>query len=179
MPDPLENISLIKGLDQLTPGRLPQPVFEAVARLVVTPTFVVVPVFRQKGKTRVILTRRDVNDTQYAGMLHPPGKILLASDKDLQAVFARLVLSELTNMEIHSAPVFVENFFDEITRGHEISMVHYLEVGVSKYNGLSYDPNDLPTDVIPNDIPRILSAVSAFDDISENETSNANHLTPK
>lgn len=154
---------LVRYLETLTPGRLPEPIFEAVARLVVTPTFVVVPLFRRSNSTRVVLTRRDMGDTQYAGMLHPPGKILLATDKDLEAVFARLAATELRDFDIRSAPIFVMHFFDQITRGHEISMVHYLEVEDPTEDVLSYDPFALPDDVIQNDIPRVIAAVEAFD----------------
>lgn len=162
MPDPTRNTELVRQLDKLTPGHLPQTVFEAVARLVVTPTFVVVPLFRRGNSTRVVLTRRDKGDTQYAGMLHPPGKILLASDEDLEAVFARLAATELHDLDIRSGPVFVKHFFDQITRGHEISMVHYLEISDPANNVPSYDPSALPVDVIQTDVPRIVAAVEAF-----------------
>ncbi|MDA8746666.1 hypothetical protein N9M66_00465 [Litoreibacter sp.] len=166
MPDSSQNSELVRHLDVLVPGRLPEAVFEAVARFVVTPTFVLVPLFRCHDSTRVILTRRDAGDSQYAGMLHPPGKILLATDKDLEAVFARLVSTELRGLHIGSAPVFVTHFFDEITRGHEISMVHYLEVDDPNEKVQSYDPFALPKDVIQTDIPRIIAAVEAFDQMS-------------
>ena len=129
----------------------------------VTPTFVVVPLFRRDHGIRVVLTRRDVDDTQYGGMLHPPGKVLLATDKDLEAVFARLVSTELRDFDIGSAPVFVGHFFEQITRGHEISMVHYLEMDDPTEGVLSFDPFALPEDVIQTDIPRIVAAVEAFE----------------
>lgn len=95
-------------------------------------------------------------------MLHPPGKILLSTDKSLEAVFARLVETELSAFDIRSSPVFVKHFFDRITRGQEISMVHYLEVTDPTDNVLSFDPSALPEDVIHTDVPRIIAAVEAF-----------------
>ncbi|MEP4768003.1 MAG: hypothetical protein ABJY83_08860 [Roseibium sp.] len=160
------NSDLVMQLGELTPGYLPENVFEAVARLVVTPTFVVIPLFRRGNSTRVVLTRRDVGDTQYAGMLHAPGKILLATDKGLDAVFARLVKTELCGFDIRSAPIFVKHFFDLITRGQEISIVHYLEVADPMEKMLSYDPFALPEDVIQSDVPRIIAAAKAFDQVS-------------
>lgn len=158
-----QDTDLIRALNLHMPGQLPEAVFEAVARLVVTPTFVVVPLFKRAGRTRVVLTRRAADDSQYAGMLHPPGKILLATDTDLDAVFDRLVSTELNGLTFRSQPVFVAHFFDQITRGQEISMVHYLELDDPCEDVLSYDPFALPDDVIKTDIPRIAAAVSAFE----------------
>lgn len=154
--------NLAKKLDELTPGHLPEAVFEAIAKLVVIPTYVVVPLFRRGQCTRVALTRRAVDEKHYAGMLHPPGKILLSTDSDLETVFARLKATELKDFDILSKPVFVTHFFEKITRGREISMVHYLEVGDPKSDMPNYDPVDLPKDVIKSDIPRIIAAVQAF-----------------
>ena len=167
MPEVSPYSELVGQLDVLTPGRLPEAGFEATAKLLVTPTFVVVPVFRCDSGTRVILTRREMGDSQYPGMLHPPGKILLATDKDLDAVFARLVATELTDLPIRAAPVFVAHFFDQITRGREIALVHYLEVYGSDHKAISYNPLALPQDVVDTDVPRIIAAVAAFEQSCE------------
>jgi len=115
-------------LNELEPGLLPQDVFEAIARLVVVPTFVIIPLFRRDGETRVLLTRRDDGDTHYAGLLHPAGKIMLATDENLAAIFERLIKSELPDISPVSPPVFVAQFFETITRGKEIALVHFLEI---------------------------------------------------
>ncbi|MDJ0637311.1 MAG: hypothetical protein QNJ20_00640 [Paracoccaceae bacterium] len=166
MPDSFQNSELVKQLDKLARGRLPEPVFEAIARLVATPTFVVIPVFRRADRTRIVLTRRAADDSQYAGMLHAPGKILLATDNDLDAVYARLVATELSEITIRSAPVFVAHFFEQITRGREISLVHYLEVDDPAESVLSFDPSALPKDVVQTDVARIIAAVEAYDQAS-------------
>lgn len=164
------NSSVLKFLNDLTPGLLPSDVFEAIARLVVVPTFVVVPLFIRNGKTRVLLTRRAADDIHYAGQLHPPGKVLLASDKDLGAVFVRLMKSELANISTTSRPVFVGHFFEDISRGKEIALVHYLEIDDPHGDIEIFDCDALPTDLIVTDRPRVESAVTAFDTIITGQT---------
>ncbi len=158
----IENINIVGLLNQLAPGTIPSSVFEAIARLVVVPTVVIVPVFRRKRIIRVFLTRRDMKDIHYAGLLHPPGKIMLATDKDLDAVFQRLLRSELPGVTPLSSPVFVGHFFDDISRGKEISMVYFLEISDPGHEKETYEINDLPHDVISTDIPRIVCAGEAF-----------------
>lgn len=154
---------LVRLLGRLEPGHLPKDIFEAVARLVVTPTFVVIPLFRRDNHTRVLLTRRDDDCNHYAGLLHAPGKIMLASDESLEAVFKRLVLSELGNLKTISSPTFVASFFDQIMRGREISLVHYSEIDDPGDSVATYDCSSLPTDVISTEVPRIICAVEAFE----------------
>lgn len=154
---------IIENLSELKPGFLPQEVFEAIARLVVVPTFVIIPLFRRDGKTRVLLTRRDDDDTHYANLLHPAGKIMLATDKSLTTIFERLMKSELPDIIPVSPPVFVAPFFETITRGKEIALVHFLEIVDPKEGAETYDTANLPSDVISTDLPRIESAVTAFE----------------
>ena len=154
---------IVENLNGLEPGLLPQDVFEAIARLVVVPTFVIIPLFRRDGKTRVLLTRREPDDTHYAGLLHPAGKIMLATDKSLTTIFERLMKSELPEVTPVSAPVFVEQFFETITRGKEIAMVHFLEIVDPKSGAETYDTANLPSDVISTDLPRIERAVTAYE----------------
>lgn len=166
MPAVSPHSELVVQLEDLAAGRLPEPVFEAIAKLVVTPTFVVIPVFRRADRTRIVLTRRAGDDTQYAGMLHPPGKILLATDDDLNAVLTRLISTEMPEIVALSKPVFVAHFFEQITRGREVSLVHYLEVDDPEENMSSFDPFELPDDVIQTDVARIIAAVEAYDQAS-------------
>ena len=150
-------------LNELEPGLLPQDVFEAIARLVVVPTFVIIPLFRRDGETRVLLTRRDDGDTHYAGLLHPAGKIMLATDESLTAIFERLIKSELPDISPVSPPVFVAQFFETITRGKEIALVHFLEIIDPKSGAETFDAANLPSDVISTDLHRIERAVTAFE----------------
>ncbi|NIZ61746.1 hypothetical protein DL239_12270 [Sedimentitalea sp. CY04] len=154
---------LVDQLRQITPGFLPSDVFDAVARLVVTPTVVFIPLFQRENQTRVVLTRREPDDIHYAGLLHPPGKIMLATDENLDTIFKRLIETELTDLKTYSSPVFVAPFFEQILRGREISLVYYSEIADPGDVMASYDCWDLPADVIATDIPRIESAARAFE----------------
>lgn len=158
--------TLATELGGLEPGHLPKVLFEAVARLVVTPTFVVIPLFRRDNSTRVLLTRRDDDDTHYAGLLHPPGKIMLASDKSLEEVFKRLVASELSNLKAVSSPTLVAPFFDQIMRGRELTLVYYSTIADPGNSVATYDCSALPTDVISTDVPRIMRAAEVFERFS-------------
>ncbi len=154
---------IVKNLSRLEPGHLPQDVFEAIARLVVVPTFVIIPLFRRDGKTRVLLTRRDDDDTHYATLLHPPGKIMLATDESLGGIFKRLMKSELPDITPASPPVYIGQFFETITRGKEIALVHFLEIVDPKAGAQTFEAANLPSDVISTDVPRIDRAVTAFE----------------
>lgn len=157
------HLSLVNQLGQITPGFLPSDVFDAVARLVVTPTVVLIPLFRRDNLTRVVLTRREPDDSHYAGLLHPPGKIMLATDENLDAIFKRLLETELSDLRAYAPPVFVAPFFEQILRGREISLVYYSEIADPGDAMASYECWDLPADVIATDIPRIESAAKAFE----------------
>ncbi|MDJ0821615.1 MAG: hypothetical protein QNJ09_07380 [Paracoccaceae bacterium] len=163
---------LADQLDQLPPGHLPQRLFEAVARLVVTPTLVVVPLFRRDGLTRVILTRRAADDRHYAGLLHPPGTVLLSTDESLAAAVARLFAAELPGLTRTTPPVLVTPVFDQIARGRELSLVHYAEVCDPGDAWPSYDACALPGDVIPTDVPRIELARIAYESRRLNPSSS-------
>ncbi len=160
--DPVDIPSVAAQLDRLAPGHLPQRMFEAVARLVVTPTLVAVPVFRRAGRTRVVLTRRAADDRHYAGLLHPPGTVLLATDQSLDAAFDRLFDAELAGLGRASAPVLVAPVFDRIARGQELALVHYVEVHDPAGQWPCFAAEALPDDVIATDVPRIQSACAAY-----------------
>jgi len=162
-PDPVDPCAIAAQLHRLPPGHLPKPLFEAVARLVVTSTLVVVPLFRRDGQTRVVLTRRASDDPHYAGLLHPPGTVLLATDESLDAAFARLLATELSGLACASRPVFATPVFDQIARGRELSLVHYVEVRDSDAAWPSYNGHALPGDVIATDVARIHNACAAFE----------------
>lgn len=167
LTDLYDTSNLATELNNLEPGHLPKALFEAFARLVVTPTFVVIPLFRRNNCTRVFLTRRDDDDAHYAGLLHPPGKIMLASDESLKAVFKRLVSSELGILKQVSSPIFVAPFFEQIKRGREISLVHYSTITDPGDEVATFNCSALPVDVISTDVPRIMAAVEAFERLGE------------
>lgn len=145
---------VVEGLNSLSPGFLPKDIFEAIARLVVTPTFVVIPFIRTKEGVKVCLKRRDNKVSGDIGLLHPTGTIILATDKTLEDTYERLVDDELSDVEIIGKPVLCEIIFAEILRGKEITLLHYVEIDSASPEDL-YDPENLPDDVVETDLPRI------------------------
>ena len=161
MPKHTDMQHLVDGLNAQEPGYQPVALFNAIARLVVTPTFVVIPFFKRKGITRCVLTRRADDDPHYPGMLHPPGKIILSTDRDLDAVCARLLQTELPELRPTAKPKFVAPVFEQIHRGKEISLIHFLAISDPAEAMSSFDALNLPDDVIATDIPRIQLAYQA------------------
>ena len=149
-------------LERLQPGYLPQTIFHAIARLVVTPTFVVIPLFHHGKKILVHLTRRDSDDPHYANLLHPPGTVLRATDESLSAAYERLAQTELRGMRLIGSPVFVDIFYEQIKRGREISLVHWIALEFEDDREGFYDCAALPADIVPTDITRIEKAVHHF-----------------
>jgi hypothetical protein len=165
--DPLggsaEHRELCRLLHRLAPGVLPHEVFHAIARVIVTVTFVVVPLLRRGTQTLVLLHERDADDPCYPSMLNIPGTVIRPGDEDLSAAYERLVAKEMAGVVIRSGPVFVNNVYAHIARGQELSLVHWveLEAGITSEN--LYDVESLPEHVVPTDRPRISMAAAHFD----------------
>lgn len=153
---------LCRQLNQLTPGFLPRSVFHSIARIMVTTTFVVVPLLRRDDRTLVLLDRRSADDLYYPSMLNIPGTVVRASDENMAAVFKRLVALEMSDAVIRQGPVFVGNVFDQIVRGKEISLIHWVELEDSPELESLFDVEVLPADVVPTDRARIDMAVDHF-----------------
>lgn len=164
----LDTNELARGLNKLKPGLLPKEVFYSIARLVVTPTYVVVAIYVDKDATYIHLTRRPPEDPDFPGMLHPIGKIILASDVSLKETFERLWSKEIHSASIKEGPVFVSNVFDKIPRGKEVSLIHWVLLSEKPAIGELYNIDLLPENEIPaTDVNRIRMALEHF---SKNRT---------
>lgn len=153
---------LCERLNSIEPGYLPPPVFRAFARLVVLPTFVVVPLRRIGDKVFVLLTAREASDPDFAGLLQTQGTVIRPTDESLDAAYDRLVRAELPGVSLTGRPVFVYTAFDRLPRGREISLVHWVEVD-GAYSGSSlFDVDALPDDIIATELPRIRQAAQHF-----------------
>lgn len=158
-----DELAAIPGLlAKLRPGFLPPTVFDSIARLIVTPTFVVVPLLCCGDKTLVHLPRRETNDRHYANLLNLPGTVILASDNNLADTFRRLAQTEMPGLGFHGAPVFVDIFYQQIARGREISLVHWVALAADTDRESLYDTTALPTDLVATDITRLDKAVHHF-----------------
>lgn len=98
-------------LDRLTPGFLPPDVFRSVARLMVTATFVVVPLVVREERLWVRLHAREANDQFYPGMLNTPGTVIRSSDESLLSTSRRLLETELIGVVVKHGPVFVDHAY--------------------------------------------------------------------
>src|SRR4051794_11974822 len=105
---------LCRSLAELSPGVLPRDVFHAIARLMVTTTFVVVPLIERQGRVMALLHERGADDVSYPSMLNTPGTVIRATDDTLDATYKRLVSTELPDVPITAGPVFVGNVYDYI-----------------------------------------------------------------
>jgi hypothetical protein len=153
---------LCRLLGQLTPGLLPRDVFQAIARLMVTTTFVVVPLAQRQGRTYVLLHRRAPDDLSYPAMLDTPGTVIRATDETLSAVYERLLGAELPALSIKQGPVFVSYVYDLIVRGREVSLIHWIELGDEVERNDLFDVEDLPVDLVPTDRARVAIAADHF-----------------
>jgi hypothetical protein len=153
---------LCRLLEQLTPGLLPRDVFHAIARLMVTTTFVVVPLLHRQGQTHVLLHQRGSDDLYYPSMLDTPGTVIRATDEDLTSVYDRLLRAELPDVSVKQGPVFVGNVYDLIMRGREVSLIHWVELDEEAGLDNLFDVERLPADVVPTDRARIAMAANHF-----------------
>jgi hypothetical protein len=153
---------LCRLLGQLSPGLLPRDVFHAIARLMVTTTFVVVPLVQRQGQTYVRLHRRGPDDLYYPSMLNTPGTVIRARDETLSAVYDRLLHAEIPDVSIKQGPIFVSHVYDLIVRGREVSLIHWIELNDGVEPDSMFDVEELPADVVPTDRARIAMAADHF-----------------
>ncbi len=160
---PEEIQSVVAILGKLEPGLLPVDIFRSIARLMTTCTVVLIPFVKQAdGSEKVLLLRRDTADPFYPGLYHPPGTILRASDETIKDAVLRILAKELLNPTIAANPVFVGYVFDEIVRGKEVSLIHRIEIAENPEVGDLFAIDNLPKDIIENDIPRIRMAAEVL-----------------
>ncbi|MBF9234834.1 hypothetical protein [Microvirga alba] len=157
-----EHRELCRMLERLTPGLLPRDVFHAIARIMVTTTFVVVPLVQRDERTLVLLRARDGDDLSYPSMLNVPGTVIRASDANLHAAHVRLIATELADVPIKRDPVFVGNVYDLIARGREVSLIHWVELDNAIESAELCDSERLPDHIVPRDRHRIDMAVAHF-----------------
>jgi hypothetical protein len=158
----MDQSELCRLLDQLTPGFLQRDVFHSIARLMVTVTFVIVPLLKREGQVFALLHERDADDLYYPSKLNTPGTVIRASDESLSAVYERLIATELAGVLIKQGPVFVDNVYDLIVRGREISLIHWVELEDGSISGHLCDVSRLPNNIVPTDRPRIEMAATHF-----------------
>jgi len=157
-----EQDTLINLLNKFEPGPVPVDIFTAIAKIIVTPTYLAVPLYNDNNQLKVLLLDRDENDPYWPGQMALPGKIMLATDESLDDVYARLLKSELPNVKIKNGPIFCGHIFEEIIRGREVSLINYIEIAEVPTGYKMFDVNNLPNNIVKTEIHRVEMAVKKY-----------------
>lgn len=162
-----EQKQLIDLLNKLEPGFLPSKIFYALARVVVTATYLVVPLYFDK-KLYVHLIQREDNDPHWPSLLHVPGKIILPTDKSSDDVYSRLYQEEMKGLDILNGPIFCGYVFDKIPRGKEVSIINYVVLKSKPRFGELHKINNLPKNTISTEVKRIVMAAEKYLEVNRN-----------
>ena len=154
--------TLVNLLGKLEPGYLPTDIFYAVLRLVVTPTYLAVPLYDNGKKLQVQLIKRGMSDPHWAGLLHLPGTVIIATDKTIEDTYSRLIKNEISDSKIKIGPIYAGYVFDTIPRGREVSIINYVLLEEAPRNGKLYDVDNLPKNIITTEIKRVVMAVEHY-----------------
>ncbi|MFZ2188798.1 MAG: hypothetical protein WAV73_04515 [Candidatus Moraniibacteriota bacterium] len=162
---PAEINTVVEILKKLEPGVLPFELFHQFARLYVTPIIEIVPLKkREDGKITTILLERDKDDPVWPGMLHTPGTVARASDKegDFSDAFGRILKGELGNLDLVHGPEFVAYEFHQVQRGRELALIFFVEYFGVPINGKEFEVGKLPENIVVTQLKFIKKAVDAF-----------------
>jgi len=162
---PEEIATAVRIIRKAGKGRLPYEMFVAIAGKTVTPIVEVVPLRRNaEGRTEILLTRRDDDDSIWAGMLHIPGTVVRASDSDPSNAdaFRRIIDGELGGVSV-SEPVPALSLLHASERGMEQSQVFWAEVSGDPVTGGFYPADDLPKNIVPSQLDFIPAAVHNYE----------------
>lgn len=153
-----------KTLSKLTPGYLPKPIFEQVARLWVTPIVELVPLRKRGEATEVLLLKRPDDDPNWPGMLHTPGTVLRSTDTEfgIDNALQRIFTDEL-GVTPASQPVFNNTVFHKVNRGSELASVYFVDMGSApKSTGQWYNAESLPDNIVDTQIGFINDCIDSF-----------------
>lgn len=159
-----EYAEIAEGLSRLEPGFLPFEIFHQVARLVVLPIVEIVPLrTAADGTVEVLLLKRKADDPLFAGQLHTPGCVVLATDKpgSFETAFQRLTLGELQDVRT-SEPVYVTQLLHHSGRGMESTHVYWVEVYGEPTAGAFYPVDNLPANFMPSQLDFVPQAVANY-----------------
>jgi hypothetical protein len=135
--------TLVKLLNKCRPlGGLPDPVFVALARIVVYPAIELVLLREAAGRIEVFLTKRATNDLTWSNEYCLQGTVLRPADTSLADAMKRLLTTELGGMD--AEPVYIGAYFSHSTRGAGIGFNYFLEVSEPSVKGRFFDIDNLP-----------------------------------
>lgn len=160
-----EEIAATKALlAKLSPGFLPVDIFREIARLTVTSVVEIVPLRLHKDRVEVLMTQRDTDDPYWASMLHTPGTVIRATDREggYMDAFKRILQEELGSVQVQASPTYVETVFHRNTRGMTDAKIFFVEVTGEPTIGAFYGADSLPANTVESQIEFIHSAAEAF-----------------
>ena len=157
-----EPTQLAALLQEYEPGFLPEPLFVAIARLVVLTAVEFIPLRKsQDGGVEVLLFKRPDTDPIWPNMLHTPGTMLRSTDDSFKDGFDRLFNDEL-KIPYPSEPVFVGTDLVHHKRGTIVTLEYIVAIDQKTVGGEFYNVNDLPGSFIPEQIEMIKRAAARF-----------------
>jgi hypothetical protein len=153
-------------LSSLEPGFLPYTIFLQVARLVVLPIVEFIPLRLNNNKMEVLLIARDQDDPFWPGMLHTPGTVIRSSDEVFEnsnnvSAYKRIIEEELKSTRV-SEPHYVGSIFHRSKRGTEQAQLYWVEVIGENIVGEYYPVDELPDNLISDQIDFIKQSSEAF-----------------
>lgn len=135
--------TLVELLNKCQPlGNLPDPVFVALARIVVYPAIELVVLKKTTDHVEVFLTKRASSDLTWASEYCLQGTVLRPADNSLADALKRLLLTEFGGME--AEPVYIGTYPSHSTRGAGIGFNYFLEVSEPPVKGRFFDVDNLP-----------------------------------
>ncbi len=148
-------------LHKFPPGFLPFNLFLQIARLVMLPTYELVPLRQTGGGVEVLLLKRMPDDPLWPGQLHIPGTVMRATDNSLEAAYNRIKQDELHNTSLSQA-VYVKDELHKSKRGSEFAKIYWAKVEAEPKIGTFYQVNNLPSILIEGQAEFIQSAAEHF-----------------
>ncbi len=163
-PTPEEIAAAAKTLSKLRPGILPLPIFLETTRLTVSSIVEVVPLRKVDGRVQVLLTQRENDDPNWPGMLHTPGTVVRPTDEEggYKSAFGRIIEGELSSVQLSGEPQYVGSVLHKVARGMEDAKVFYVEVAGEPTQGVFYDLDELPDNIVYTQVDFIRSAAKSF-----------------
>jgi hypothetical protein len=154
------------SLMKLSPGFLPYPIFEQIARLVALPILEVIPLRLLNGKVEVLLIERPADDPLWPRALHTPGTVIRATDISIKEQkqwepFRRIIEEELKATNV-GPPQYVGIQLHESKRGIEQAQLYWVEVKGPPAIGKFYNAKQLPDRLIASQLDFIHLASQDF-----------------
>ena len=160
--DRLEPTKLAAELDKYDPGYLPEPLFLSIIRLAVLTAIEFIPLRKgPNGAIQVLLFKRPAEDPIWPNMSHTPGTVVRPTDATFEDAFVRLFQDEL-HMDNPIEPIFIKTEIIQYKRGAGTAIEYIVPFNQEPSEGIFYDIDNLPLDLIQEQKPMIISAAEKF-----------------